>query len=505
VAETSSRKGDPQRFGRYVLLDRMGLGGMAEVFRAIMPGAGGFQRTFVVKRILAERAAAPDFVEMFIREARICALLQHPNIVQVFDFGHVDGSYFLAMELLRGRDLAMMLRSLRERKRHFPVAVAAFIAHQVAQGLAYAHALTTPDGQPLDIVHRDVSPSNIMCLRTGGVKLLDFGIAKAVTDAESDHTEQGVFKGKLSYMAPERLRGEDHDGRVDLFALGAVLWELLVGRRLFYGKTELERIRAVTELVVPPPSKLRPEVPASLDAVVMKALERDPEKRYRTGAEMADALEPVLQETKHNSRMLPLLLADLFNAKLTASQVSLTTIPPELLAAMADDPTTSSIDPEPLTGSVPDPGPATTAVTKRRRPRTLGLVVGATAVGLLGISLAAVLMLGFAGSQAIPHQAAEPQPPPLSPATAAATVPARTPTARPVPSGITSEPVVTVVEPIPGGIAGAEARGAGLRPSRPRRSGTTAAAGDDVTGIERDRVARNRVIDPFADTSGARP
>src|SRR5262245_32346450 len=172
----------PERFGRYVLLDRIGTGGMAEVFRAVMPGAEGFRQTFVVKRILAERSRASDFVEMFVQEARIGSMLSHPNIVQVFDFGNVGGDYFLAMEYLRGRDVQALMRRLRRENLLCPVPVAAFIAHEVAVCLGYAHDLLGPDRKRLNIVHRDVSPSNIMCLRTGGVKLLDFGIAKAAGD-----------------------------------------------------------------------------------------------------------------------------------------------------------------------------------------------------------------------------------------------------------------------------------------------------------------------------------
>ncbi|HMJ85834.1 MAG TPA: protein kinase, partial [Vicinamibacterales bacterium] len=151
---------------------------MAEVFRAVMPGAQGFKQTLVVKRIIAERAHTEDFVDMFVQEARIGALLNHPNIVQVFDFGAVGEDYFLAMEYLRGHDVSAMMKKLHADGRVFPVPVAAFIAHEVAACLGYAHALTSADGKRLNIVHRDVSPSNIMCLRTGGVKLLDFGIAK---------------------------------------------------------------------------------------------------------------------------------------------------------------------------------------------------------------------------------------------------------------------------------------------------------------------------------------
>jgi eukaryotic-like serine/threonine-protein kinase len=214
----------PERFGRYVLLDRIGAGGMAEVFRAVMPGVEGFQRTFVVKRILAERAQSPYFVDMFVQEARINALLHHPNIVQVFDFGNVGGTYFLAMEYVRGRDVSEILRRLRKRERPCPAGVAAFIAREVAAALAYAHTLAAPDGTAFDIVHRDISPSNIICPRTGGVKLLDFGIAKALGEPEVEKTGHGVFKGKLSYIAPERIKDLPIDGRADLFALGTVLW-----------------------------------------------------------------------------------------------------------------------------------------------------------------------------------------------------------------------------------------------------------------------------------------
>src|SRR6185503_1893305 len=182
----------PQRFGRYVLLDRMGVGGMAEVYRAVVPGVEGFKRDLVVKKILTGQARARNFIDMFVHEARISALLHHPNVVQVFDFGQVDGNYFLAMELLRGRDLLGVLRGLRERKRLMPIPIATHIAHQVALGLGYAHALTSPTGEPLHIIHRDVSPSNIMCLRAGGVKLLDFGIAQALGEMEANESDPGA-------------------------------------------------------------------------------------------------------------------------------------------------------------------------------------------------------------------------------------------------------------------------------------------------------------------------
>ena len=323
----------PERFGRYVLLDRIGEGGMAEVFRAIMPGAEGFKRTLVVKRIHSQHGQSARFVDMFVHEARIGAMLNHPNIVQVYDFGNVDGHFFLAMEYLCGRDVLAIIRRLRDMKRPFPISIAAHVAHEVAGCLGYAHALASPEGRSLDIVHRDVSPSNVMCLREGGVKLLDFGIAKAIGEEASEDTGQGNFKGKLPYMAPERMRDEPIDGRSDLYSLGVVLWEMLTRRRLFRGDSEVETFKNILEMPVQPPSSQRPDVPASLDAIVMRALDRDPNKRYASGQAMADDLEEVLRETKFQSRMLPKLLVDLFGSGLRSRQIALSGLTSELLSA----------------------------------------------------------------------------------------------------------------------------------------------------------------------------
>ncbi|MES1157514.1 MAG: serine/threonine-protein kinase [Haliangium ochraceum] len=340
----------PRRFGRYILLDRLGMGGMAEVYRAIMPGADGFRRDLVIKRILGEQARSPNFIEMFGHEARISALLHHPNIVQVFDFGLVDGCYFLAMELLRGSDLAAVIRSLRERQRPFPIPLAALIAQQVARGLGYAHLLNAPDGKPLNIVHRDISPSNIMCLRAGGVKLLDFGIASAMGEIESNETETGSFKGKLTYSAPEHLRNLGCDGRADLFALGAVLWEMLVGKRLFGGKTQVDKLHAVLERPIPAPSTLRADVPPELDRIVLKALERDPDQRYAPGPTMADELEQVVLDLKVQSRALPALLDELFGSAPSSAHLVMSSLPPEFLTV---DPTPGPTPPPPPVESRP--------------------------------------------------------------------------------------------------------------------------------------------------------
>ena len=373
---------------------------MAEVFKAVMPGAQGFRQTFVVKRILAERSRATDFVDMFVQEARIGSLLSHPNIVQVFDFGNVGGDYFLAMEYLRGRDVQAVMRQLRHENLLCPVPVAAFIAHEVAACLGYAHDLVGPDGKRLNIVHRDISPSNIMCLRTGGVKLLDFGIAKAAGD-NTENTEQGLFKGKLAYVAPERIRNEPLDGRVDLFGLGVVLWEMLAGKRLFRGKSELETLNNVLEMQVQPPSALRPDVPASLDAVVMKALERDRDKRYSNGQTMADDLEAVLRETGFHSRMLPDLLREAFGSDLSKSQESLSSVTPEMLASLTGDSTSAA------TGSNTEMPTSTGSGAPRALWKNVAAVVGFAAVTA---TLGGLLLVRGGGGRSQAHERIEPPP-----------------------------------------------------------------------------------------------
>jgi serine/threonine protein kinase len=299
-----------------VLLERIGRGGMAEVFRAVAQGVEGFQRVFVVKRIQREQSDNPQLVEMFANEARISALLNHPNIVQVFDFGQLDGSYFISMEYLRGKDLLAVLRQLRAAGRFMNPALVAMIAREVATGLAYAHNLIAPGGKSLDIIHRDVSPSNIMLLRAGGVKLLDFGIAKAsaaLRDGGRGHTTgTGMVKGKLSYLSPEQVRHEPVDARSDIFSLGVVMWECLTGKRLFHDRSDYHTMNNVLTRVVPPPSSQQPGVPAALDEIVLRALDRDRATRMPSAKSLADALDHFLVQTPLAPRSQPQLLDELF-------------------------------------------------------------------------------------------------------------------------------------------------------------------------------------------------
>jgi|GEM_PF-2416744 len=288
---------------------------MAEVFRAVAHGVEGFQRVFVIKRILQDKSASREFIDMFISEARVSALLNHPNIVQIYDFGQVGGSYFLSMEYLRGKDLINVMRKLRTSGSQLDPSIAAYIAQQVAQALHYAHSMSAQGGQSLGIVHRDVSPSNIMLLRAGGVKLLDFGIARAELGDKPAELAEGsstIIKGKLSYLSPEQVRSEPIDTRSDIFSLGVCLWEMLTGRRLFFDETDRQTMRNVLERPIIPPSMKRIDAPTALDYIVLRALEREPARRYSTAKEMADELDAYLTELNFSPSQVPRMLDGLF-------------------------------------------------------------------------------------------------------------------------------------------------------------------------------------------------
>ena len=298
-------------FGKYQLVERLGRGGMAEVWKAKIVGPAGFQRTMVVKRILPHLVEDPHFIEMFVAEARLSARLNHANIVQVFELGDVAGEYFLAMEYVRGRDLVSVMRAQLLRGR-CDSGLAAYVMREVCRALAYAHALTDDNGVPLRLIHRDVSPSNVMLSFDGAVKLLDFGIAKALAEAGENQTQTGTLKGKFGYMSPEQVEGKTIDHRTDLFAAGIVLHETLTGRRLFKGQGDLQTIAMVREAKVDAPSSINPDVSPELDRIVLKALARNPDDRYRTCDEMAFDLDQVVHQIKWGPERLKASLRELF-------------------------------------------------------------------------------------------------------------------------------------------------------------------------------------------------
>jgi serine/threonine protein kinase len=299
------------QFGKYTLVERLGRGGMAEVWKAKISGPAGFQRTLVIKRILPHLVEDEHFKQMFVAEARLSARLNHGNIVQVFELGDVDGEFFLAMEYVRGRDLVNVVRAQLV-KGLPPPGLGAFVVREVCRALAYAHALEDDEGVPLRLIHRDVSPSNVMISFDGAVKLLDFGIAKALAEANENRTVTGTLKGKFGYMSPEQVEGKDVDHRSDLFAAGIVLHEVLTGKRLFKGNSDLQTIAMVRDARVEPPSLLNPAVPPELDAVCLKALARHPNERWHGCDDMAAALDEVVHQLKWGAERLASLQRDLF-------------------------------------------------------------------------------------------------------------------------------------------------------------------------------------------------
>ncbi|HVZ74566.1 MAG TPA: serine/threonine-protein kinase [Polyangia bacterium] len=301
----------PATYGRFRLTGRIGAGGMAEVFRAVVKGPQGWERELVVKRILPTLSGNAEFVKMFIREAKISALLVHPNIVQTFEFGEAEGTYFIAMEGVQGVTLRELLTKLKKEQRAMPFMVIADIARQVLTGLDYAHTLRGPDGAALEIVHQDVSPTNIMLAFNGTVKVLDFGIARAASFAEEE-AKKGLIKGKVAYLAPEQVNLQPFDHRIDIFALGIVMHEMMTGVRLFQAKNDIARMRQLLSQPIPPPSAVNAAVPRELDRIVMKALEVDPTQRYQSASAMAADLERTMIAARHSSRDLAKLLRALF-------------------------------------------------------------------------------------------------------------------------------------------------------------------------------------------------
>jgi serine/threonine protein kinase len=282
--------------GRYKLIAPLGVGGMAEVFKAESSGPGGFARTVVIKRILPAHCEDPEFVRMFVAEAKILGMLHHQNVVQAYDFGETDGSLFLVLEYIDGPSILRVMQTLRAMGRLMPTVIAAYFAFEVCRALDYVHNLNGSDGEPLNVIHRDVTPSNILLTSSGGLKLLDFGVARySASGARSEH---GTIKGKASYLAPEALIGNGIDARVDIFSLGVVLHEMLTLTTLFSSDHHLGTLKKVMEMPIPPPSAARPEVSSDLDAIVMKALQRKPALRYASAGEMARDLDQFVSRAR---------------------------------------------------------------------------------------------------------------------------------------------------------------------------------------------------------------
>jgi serine/threonine protein kinase len=306
-----------------LLLDRISVGGMAEVFKAKSYGVEGFEKIIAIKRILPTMGEDRDFIKMFIDEAKIAGQLAHANICQIFELGRIDGSHFIAMEYIWGKDLLQIQNRLRKIKQQMPIPMACFSIAKVLEGLDYAHRKRDAHGRPLEIVHRDCSPQNVLVSYEGEVKVIDFGIAKATS--RNSRTMAGVLKGKFGYMSPEQVRGLPLDRRSDIFALGTMLYECLTGERLFMGETDFSTLEKVRNVDIRPPRELNPAIPESVERVILKALAKDVDDRYQWCSEMLADLQQYLmgQDVVFTAKSLSSWLKEIFAQEIDRERAQL--------------------------------------------------------------------------------------------------------------------------------------------------------------------------------------
>ncbi|HET9623708.1 MAG TPA: serine/threonine-protein kinase, partial [Kofleriaceae bacterium] len=304
---------------KYVVLRSLAMGGMAEILLARVKDSSP-ERLVVLKRMHRQLAADREFVQMFMDEARLAETLRHPNVVEVYEFGEDDDQYYIAMEYLHGHDLRRVLSEMASKGMSIRLSHALGIINGVCRGLDYTHQRTDDAGEPLGIVHRDVSPHNVLLTYTGKVKLVDFGIAKMANHAS--RTRTGILKGKVAYMSPEQAMGDALDRRSDIFCIGILLWEMTTGQWLYRRKSELETLKAVVESDAPMPSQVHPGYPRELEQIVMKTLSRKREERWSTAGELADALAEfsVKRKIKPSPAMLGAMMASVFSDEVAAWQ-----------------------------------------------------------------------------------------------------------------------------------------------------------------------------------------
>lgn len=326
MAEAQATKDDaaPRRFGRYELVTRIGVGGMAEVWKARVAGIGGFEKMVVVKKILPAFAQNRAFVEMLLAEARLCAVLHHANIVQTYENGEIDGQFYIAMEYVSGHDLYQTLARATQIKQRLPVQLAMFIAAEAARGLAYAHSATDNDGRPLQIIHRDVSPSNLIISKLGEVKITDFGVARAALEGphQDRKSRAGVLKGKLGYMSPEQVTGQSFDRRSDIFSLGIILYESVTLKRLFLGRTDLETLVNIRDARIEHKFRKHAYIPEGVRVILRRALARNPDDRYANALDMYEDISNLLFESKIKvtNRHVAEFMDDLFDPEVASGK-----------------------------------------------------------------------------------------------------------------------------------------------------------------------------------------
>jgi serine/threonine-protein kinase len=391
----------PSPFGRYTLIERLAVGGMAEVFRAKIVSSHGFEKALVIKRILPQLAADRTFVSMFIDEAKLTAQLVHPKVVQVLDFGEVAGQYFIALELVDGYDALALLRQCAGRRVRMPLSLGVHVAMEVLDALDYAHNATDPDGRPLYLVHRDISPSNIFVSKRGDVKLGDFGIARA--EQRESKTQAGTLKGKYGYMSPEQVLGAAVDRRSDVFAVGIVLAEMFMGRRLFTARNDLDVLLMVRDGQTERLERYAADLPAELLALVRKALKKDPAQRFPTAQAFREALGDygAAQGWRLSAAAVKAFIDDLFDLRPEAQA---------RLARHARASESAAPPPAPLPGAAHpprdvDPGAPVSATPLAERPAPLATPPPARHVEAPGPALAP-LPVPAGLPRSVAHQAA---------------------------------------------------------------------------------------------------
>jgi serine/threonine-protein kinase len=405
-------------FGKYRLGDRIARGGMAEIYHGYVLGAGGFAREIVVKRILPELVQDAEFLGMFHEEAKLASLIDHPNIVQIFDFNQEGDSFYIVMEYVRGADLAKLIRTAAEQKERLPPEVAVFVVSEVLEGLRYAHDMKDDDGHPIGLVHRDISPANILLSYAGAVKLADFGIAKAATSMV--HTSAGILKGKYPYMAPEQAACRSVDRRSDLFSVGIVLYQALLGRRPFRGRDTTELLDHVVNGVYDPPLSILPTLDRRLVDIISRALQVKPEDRYQNAGELLADLRRSLDRQPSRENLETYLRERIPEQPRTVSDVRpRAEVAPTLRAPAASGTVSRKSRPSHAQASDPDDpgsspgfdgeedGPGKTEIqppehaAPSRRPAIVAGVAGAVLVAVLvlsGLYVAGLLPLGRDGS-----------------------------------------------------------------------------------------------------------
>jgi eukaryotic-like serine/threonine-protein kinase len=466
-------RGGQQRLDRYELVAELASGGMATVFLGRILGAGGFQRFVAIKRLHPHLASEQEFVEMFLDEARLAASIHHPNVVPILEVGTSDRGYYLVMEYIEGDTLARLLARAATSRQRIPVPIVLRIMLDTLAGLHAAHELKDDNDQHLSLVHRDVSPQNILVGINGTARITDFGVARAATRLSS--TRSGQLKGKLAYMAPEQARGGQIDRRADLFALGTVLWEVLADKRLFKGEGEADTLNRVLFEPIPKVRDIDPEIPVELEAVTMKSLDRDPEKRFPTSAAFADELEKaariaasiasVREVADYVQKVLGQDISqqrEAVRAWLAQSEPSRTELDDrDIIIGVGGSTTTSSsavsIPPKTLSATQASSG-LLSEITRARRKRRDRILWGGAAVS---VAIVGAILLGMPrsddGSEASTAAGSSSSPPPPSahaavPQAAPAVPPASTVVAMPPPTALpppTASATVAEVPPPP--------------------------------------------------------